>query len=1015
MVSILIAFLGALCLRVIPVAEYPEIAPTMVVVNGSYSGASAQVVSETVAIPLEDEINGVDDVLYFITQANNNGGFSIYVTFRSGTNPDMNLVNLQNAVKRAEPRLPKEVTQKGISVKKRQEDRVAMYCFITDGRAMNLMDLGNFVERQVADAVQRIEGVALVESTDRQYAMRVWLNPQRMSGLGITIFDVKSAIESQNVQAAAGTVGGEYASNFLNYKLNVRGRLKTAEEFENIVVRTNPDTGAQVLLRDVARVEVGTKSYLTRARFQDNLTIYMNVYKAPEANSLTTMARVQKEIDTWMNRLPPGVTCVLADDTTAFTVVFLRETFKTLLIALVLVILITYLFLQDWRATLVPAIAIPISLIGAFGILYPFGFTLNVLTMFGLILVIGSLVDDAIVVVENTQALMLREGLSAKAAAEKSMRQITSAVIATSLVTLACYIPLAFYQGMVGRMYVQFAVAMCVALCLSTTVALTLSPVLCAYILKPPPEKPPRVFAPVNFTIDLGRRTYLFFVKLFVRRTLLTFVLFGAVLWCGKWLSGQARETLLPKEDRGYIRLEVTLPEGSSLSRTIDVVDQIHNRITSIPGVASLSSTAGSSTLNGTGENYARVLVRLDHWDKRKSPELQLGPIMDEIKRRTADIYSAKISAFTPPAINGLGSLGGVGVNLCASGDISMQALADEADRLVRLYSAKKEIKTVATSFFANTPQLYLDLDRRKAEALGITPKTVFSTLQNKLASFYVNDFNMAGGAYEVIVQSEADFRASEKDVMDIRLPGRNGDMVPLSSVGSLSYTVGPRRTRRYNKMPCAYLNIQPEPDVPALTVIKMLEKEKLAPGFHLEWSGLSFQEKENEGQLAWLMALSVFFAYLFLVAQYESWTIPLSVMLSVAFALTGGFLGMWLTDTPMSIYAQLGCVMLIGLSAKNAILMVEFSRQERKRGVPIADAALNGASMRFRAVMMTAWSFLFGVAPLVVATGAGAYAQRAIGITTFTGMLVATLVGVIFVPALYAAFQRLREKVARK
>ncbi|MGN0853300.1 MAG: efflux RND transporter permease subunit [Kiritimatiellia bacterium] len=1010
--SILLAFCGWLCLRTIPVAEYPEIAPTTIYVTASYPGASSEVIAETVAIPIEDQINAVDDLIYYSSSCNNNGSYACYVTFRSGTDSNMNLVNLQNAVKRAEPKLPSEVLAKGLTVNKRQEDRMAMYVFLTDGRQVSIMDLCNFVENEVKDAVQRLPGVSLVEVSNRKYAMRVWLNPVRMTGMGVSIFDVKTAIQSQNVQAAAGTIGSEYSNRYLSYKLNVKGRLKTKEEFENIVVRSNPDTGAQVLLKDVARVELGAKTYSSTNKFNDDMAIFMHVYKAPEANAIATVDSVKAEVEKWIGRLPSGVRCVLADDSTAFTKVFMKETAKTLVEALLLVVLITYLFLQDWRATFVPAIAIPISLLGAFLFLRAMGFTLNILTMFGLILVIGSLVDDAIVVVENTQALMAREGLSARAAAGKSMRQITGAIVATTLVTLSCYLPLAFYRGMVGKMYVQFAVTMCIALCLSTLVALTLSPVLCSLLLKKPADRAPAVFRPVNGAIEFCRRSYLLFVRFFVDHGVLALLLFGAVAAAMCWLRGRVPEALLPKEDRGYIRANIELAEGASLQRTIEVVEQFNERIRGIPGVDSVSSSTGSSPVNGTGENYGGSLIRLKHWDLRKSPELSIESIMGEIEKRTADIYAAKISLFTPPPIRGLGSLGGIGFWVCSVGDFTSQQLAATMDTIQQTMKSELKTERCAVGFNANTPQLYLDLDRKKAESLGVTAQTVFSTLQNKLASFYVNDFNMKGGSYEVIIQSQADYRSTVNEVMEIRFPGSNGAMVPLSAIGKIRYSVGPREIKRFNKMQGAWINIQTPPGMTNLEVLNFAESMKLPPECHLEYNGMALQEKENQGQIVWLMGLAVFFAYLFLVAQYESWSIPVSVMLSVVFAVCGGLLGLFLTDTEMSVYAQLGLVMLIGLAAKNAILMVEFSKQERARGVPVREAAINGASLRYRAVMMTAWSFLFGVFPLVRASGAGAGAQKAIGITTFSGMLMATLVGIVFVPALYSVFQRIRERL---
>ncbi len=1012
-ISVVIALSGALCLTRIPVEEYPEISPPTIRVAASYPGASASVIAETVAIPLEDEINGVENLLYYSSTCNNNGTYRCSVTFKSGSNSDMDMVNLQNAVKRAESQLPTEVVRRNISVTKRNDDLLAMYAFMTDGRKCNLQELGDYVEKNVKEAVMRLDGVSSAEVTaSQEYAMRIWLNPLRMSGLGISIEDVTKAIEAQNIQAAAGAIGSEYSNRFLYYKLNVQGRLRTTAEFEDIVVRADSGSGGLVLLKDIARVEIGSKSYAKRALFNGKEAVDLGIYKVPEANALETVKRVKAELDSWLPRLPEGVTCEIVNDATAFTQVFMDEIFFTLLTALGLVVFITFVFLQNWRATLIPVVAIPVSLVGTFIFLYAFNYTINILTMFGLILVIGSLVDDAIVVVENAQSLMVRENLSARDAAKKSMHQITGAVIATTLVTVACYIPLAFYSGMVGKMYLQFAFTMCIALCLSAVVALTLSPALCALLLKKPDENGSRWFKPVNFLINNSRKGYLQTAGLLVRRSILTvLVLIGvsAAIW---YFRGHVPETFLPDEDKGTIMMDIELAQGATLDRTNAVCDEIYQKIKDVPGVQSVMLISGNSPMSGDGEHCAQGILLLKHWDERQTPDTQIKSIIREIQNRTRDIMPANIVCFTTPAIRGLGRLGGVGFQLCSIGDISPAELADTADDMVKRLEALPETSRVITGFSANTPQLYLDLDRKKAESLGLSASTIFTTLQDKLASAYINDFNMLGSTYEVIVQSQPDSRSTVEDIMEILFPGENGAMIPLSAVGKLRYSVGPIEITRFNKMQSAGINAQTAGDTAPLELINIIEKMKLPPEYHVEWSGMSYQEKQNQGQIIVLMGLAMLFAYFFLVAQYESWMIPVPVMLSVIFALLGALLGLWLTGLPMSIYAQLGMVMLIGLAAKNAILMVEFSKQERERGVGIEQAALNGANLRFRAVMMTAWSFLFGVLPLVVATGAGASAQKAIGITTFAGMLMATLIGIIFIPALYATVQRFRERL---
>lgn len=1015
-VSLILLLAGGISLANLPVAEYPEIAPPTLFVSATYSGASADVVAQTVAMPLENEINGVEDLLYFSSTSSNSGSYSCSVTFRSGTDSDIALVNLQNAVKRAEAQLPSEVTKVGITVEKRGNDILAMLAFQTDGTSLSLNELVNYVNNNVKDALARLEGVSSSDMMSQQeYAMRIWMDPLRMSGLGISSSEIRSAVEAQNVQAAAGTLGAEGSNRYVSYKLNAQGRLKTAEEFGEIVVRSDADSGRIVRLRDVATVELGSSSYSGRSTFNGKESVGLSLYRSPDANALATMNRIKAELATWEQRFPPGVSYSIAYDPTKFIVASMREMVSTLVVALILVVLVTWLFIQDWRATLIPAVAIPVSLVGTFSVMYALGYSINTLTMFGLILVIGSLVDDAIVVVENTQGIMEREGLPAREAAIKSMRQITGAVIATTLVTVACYAPLAFYGGMVGAIYRQFAVSMCVALCLSTVVALTLSPALCALVLRRSGGQCAPIFLPVNRFLDALRGRYLGLTGRLVRRGGLTLGILGGT-FLGVWLLyGHISPSFLPMEDKGVIFCNVELPGDAVQERTDAVLATVRERLAAIPGIRSVMQVSGMSMLSGSGENAAMCIVELDPWEERSAPQTRLSAIMGQIQARTHDIAAASIVAFTPPAIMGLGATGGASFDICGIGDIDASALATVTDAFVRDLSARPETMFAMTAYDAATPQLRLRLDREKAELLGVQAGTVFSTLQDVLASYYINDFTLSGNNFEVKLQAGADSRSSLHHVEELLIPNSNGDMVPLSALGTLQYEVGPRQITRFNKMVAAEINAQSAPGVSSGDLYAAIEGIKLPAGYHIEWTGLSYQEKQNTGQIVFLMGLALLFAYLFLVAQYESWTIPVPVMLTVSFAVLGALLGLIVCGESMSIYAQLGLVMLIGLAAKNAILMVEFSKQEREGGKGIEEAALSGANLRFRAVMMTAWSFLFGVLPLVFADGAGAASRQAIGITTFAGMLAATCVGIVFTPALYAVFQRLREKASRK
>lgn len=1011
-ISVVLVFAGVLSLSSLPVAEYPEISPPQIQVSATYTGAGAEVVANTVAMPVESELNGLENVLYFSSTSDNSGGYSCSVTFKTGTDSDMAMVNVQNAIKRVEARLPAEVRDTGISVSKSSGDILAMFLFMTDGSAVSPAELSNYISTTVKDAVSRVDGVSSVSAMGGQtYAMRIWLDPLRMTGLGLSVDDISSAVKAQNVQAAIGSIGSEKSNELLEYKLNAQGRLKTADEFGDIIVRSD-GKGSVVRLKDVARIELGAKTYDGTSTFNGRQAVGLAVYKNSDANALNTVKGVKAELSRLSERFPAGVSYDVGYDPTRFITLSLREIVQTLVLALLLVIGITYLFLQDWRATLIPAVAIPVSLLASFSFMKIFGYSINLLTMFGLILVIGSLVDDAIVVVENTQALMEREKLSAKEAALKCMSQITGAIIATTLVTVACYVPLAFYGGMVGAIYTQFAVTMCTALCLSTVVALTLSPAMCAILLRPAAEKPPAVFKPFNILLDKCRGGYLTFVKLLARRGILTLILLAGVCASIYFLSGGVPSAFLPSEDKGAFMCNIQLPPGASLARTESALEKFYEHVRTLPGVLSCITVSGTGMLSGAGENNGMCIVQLKGWDERKSKETQLQALLAKAQALAQEIPEARVTCFSPPAMMGLGMTGGTSFMLSYEGDVSAKNLSTAARQVAGELSAQPESLYAMTTYSADTPQLYLDLDREKAETLGLSANQVFTAIQSQLASLYINDFNMLGETFYVKMQSGKDNRAVLNDIRNIQIPADNGDVVPLSAVATIRFDVGPQQIQRFNKMTSADMTAQAAPGVSSGELMDRIEHLSLPEGYHIEWTGQSYQESQNRNQLPMLMALAMLFAYLFLVAQYESWMIPVPVILSVAFALLGAFIGLFITGSELNIYAQLGMVMLIGLAAKNAILMVEFSKTEREEGKSIFESAVNGASLRYRAVLMTAWSTLFGLFPLVVATGAGAGSRRAIGITTFSGMVLATLIGIVFTPALYAVFQHIREKV---
>jgi HAE1 family hydrophobic/amphiphilic exporter-1 len=1030
--AIIIVIVGVVSMGTLPVAQYPEITPPEVAVTATYTGANAEIVEQSVATPLEQKVNGVENSIYMKSVNANDGTMNLTVSFEVGSDLDMSNVLVQNRVSEAQASIPEEVKRLGITVKKKLSFPLMLVSLYSPDGTYDQNFQSNYLTINILDAVARIKGVgqaSVLGGSD--YAMRVWVKPDQLAKLGLTVPDITQAIREQNVIAPAGQIGGPPAvpGTQFTYQVRTKGRLSTAEEFENVIVRSNAD-GSQVRIKDVARVELGTQTYNAMSRLNGGPAAILSVYQLPGANGLEVAAEVVKVMEEMSADFPDDIEYLVSLDTTLAIEEGISEIITTLFQALGLVILVVFIFLQNFRATLIPSLAVPVSLIGTFAVFPLLGFSINTLSLLGLVLAIGIVVDDAIVVVEAVTKKM-EEGLKPKAATIAAMKEVSGPIVATSLALMAVFVPVAAMGGITGRLYQQFAITIAISVAISSLNALTLSPALSAMLLRPPSERKDNLLTPFynwfNQTFERATGGYMSIATMFSRKLAISVatLLIMVVLMGG--LFGAVPGGFVPEEDQGYFLINIQLPDAASLERTDAVTKQVEAILVGSPGVDSVTAIAGYSLLTASlSPNNAFLFVSLNHWSERGSAELHVNNIIQRVNRQFAmGIPQAIVFAFGPPAIPGLGTGSGFSMMLQDRGGNSPTYLAEQARAFIEAASERPEIGRINTTYRANVPQIFADVDTDMVLKAGVSLADLNTTLGAFLGGAYVNDFNRFGRLFKVYVQAEPEYRSDPSDIRYFFVRGKTGETVPLSALVSTRSTQGPEYTNRFNLFRAAELTGAPAPGYSsdqALDALEEVAASVLPTDMTYSWNAMSFQERAAAGSGSTVFALALLFVFLILAAQYESWSLPVGVLLGTPIAIFGAMAGLWISGLFLpgyqnNVFAQIGLVMLIGMAAKNAILIVEFAKLKSDQGFSALDAALSAAKDRFRPILMTAFSFILGVLPLLVASGAGAEARKVMGMTVFSGMLAATVMGVLIIPALYVLVERLsgRDKPSAK